>query len=66
MSWGDRAAEQYGKDQPSVPLCGEFVSWWAGEYEGNCELLSDHEGDHWDGLSWFNNDGECTDSDHDQ
>jgi hypothetical protein len=40
--------------------CGKFVYWWNGEYEGNCELLEDHEpGDrHFDGLSWFNDDNE--------
>lgn len=45
--------------------CGKFVSWWNGEYEGECELPEGHAGDHFDGLSWFNDDGENTDSDHD-
>lgn len=64
MGWGDRAAEQHEKDQLSTPVCGEFVSWWAGEYEGNCELLTGHDGDHYDGRSWFNDDGDCTDWQH--
>lgn len=41
------------------------MSWWDGEYEGNCELPPNHGGDHWDGLSWFNDDLELTDYDHD-
>lgn len=42
------------------PQCGRFVSWWSGEYEGNCELPKDHEpsGQHYDGLSWFDDEGE--------
>jgi hypothetical protein len=47
-----------------TPLCGQLVCWWNGEYEDNCELPEGHDGDHWDGLSWFNDDNECTDSDH--
>jgi hypothetical protein len=42
----------------STPMCGEFVSWWGGEYEGNCERPPDHENDHFDGMSWFNEHGE--------
>lgn len=49
----------------SGKLCGEFVYWWDGEYEGNCELADGHEGDHFDGLSWYNDDHECTDNHHD-
>lgn len=45
-------------------LCGEFVSWWEGEYEGTCELPPEHEGDHFDGLSWFDDDHQCTDYRH--
>lgn len=48
----------------TVVVCGRFVSWWAGEYEGNCELPDGHDGDHWDGLSWFDDDLECTDDKH--
>lgn len=44
--------------------CGRFVSWWDGEYEGNCRLPSGHDGDHYDGLSWFNDDNEMTDHLH--
>jgi hypothetical protein len=39
-------------------LCNYFVSWWDGEYEGNCELPENHEGPHYDGLSWYNDDWE--------
>lgn len=49
---------------PRAALCGRAVQWWEGEYEGECELPVDHEGDHWDGLSWFNDDNECTDHAH--
>jgi hypothetical protein len=37
--------------------CNEFVYWYDGEYEGNCELPSGHEGDHFDGISWYDDDG---------
>ena len=42
-------------------FCGRFVSWWDGEYEGECELPEGHGGHHHDGLSWFNDDGEMHD-----
>ena len=38
--------------------CGKMVYWWDGEYEGECELPADHEGFHYDGLSWYNDDNE--------
>lgn len=38
-------------------ICNRFVSWWDGEYEGNCELPEGHEGPHWDGMSWFDDEG---------
>jgi len=38
--------------------CGKMVYWWDGEYEGGCELVTDHEGPHYDGLSWYNDDNE--------
>lgn len=44
--------------------CGEFVSWYNGEYEGYCELPDQHEGDHFDGMSWYDDDGESTDYEH--
>lgn len=44
--------------------CNAFVDWWDGEYEGYCELPKGHEGDHFDGLSWFNEDRDCTDDQH--
>lgn len=37
--------------------CGRFVSWWEGEYEGNCELAEGHDGPHFDGMSWYDEDG---------
>lgn len=40
-----------------MSVCGKAVFWWDGEYEGECELPEGHEGDHFDGLSWFNDDG---------
>lgn len=48
----------------AAPVCGKAVYWWDGEYEGECELPEGHEGDHFDGLSWFNDDGEDTDDAH--
>lgn len=38
--------------------CTASVSWWSGEYEGDCELPEDHTGDHFDGMAWFNDDGD--------
>lgn len=45
------------------PRCNEFVSWWGGEYEGNCERDPDHEGDHYDGLSWYDDEGQQAEPD---
>lgn len=39
-------------------LCGKFVSWWNGEYEGTCELPEGHAGPHYDGISCFDNEGD--------
>lgn len=49
--------------QPSsdVKPCRAFVYWWNGEYEGNCELPEDHDGPHFDGLSWYGDDMEPVD-----
>ena len=33
--------------------CGEYVMWWDGEYERQCELPEGHKGHHFDGLSCF-------------
>lgn len=44
--------------------CGKFVSWWEGEYEGFCERAEGHEGHHFDGLSWYDDDGTCYDEIH--
>ncbi len=46
----------------SKEVCNYFVSWWDGEYEGNCELDKCHEGPHWDGLSWYNDDWDLLES----
>jgi hypothetical protein len=32
--------------------CGYVLSWWDGEYEGECIRPEDHTGDHFDGMSW--------------
>lgn len=45
-------------------ICWKFISAWEGDYEGTCELPKDHAGDHFDGVSWFNDDGEFTDDQH--
>lgn len=47
-----------------MKTCNKFVYWWDGEYEGNCELEDGHDGDHFDGTSWFNDDNECMDYAH--
>jgi hypothetical protein len=33
--------------------CGFHVYWWDGEYEGNCELDEGHDGPHFDGRVWY-------------
>lgn len=40
--------------------CNEFVSWWDGEYEGNCEMPEGHRPSnlHYDGMSYFDDDGD--------
>lgn len=43
--------------------CGALLWKWDGEYEGYCELTVGHEGDHFDGVSWFDDD-EFTDYRH--
>jgi len=37
----------------TVEICGYHVSWWDGEYEGECELPAKHKGPHYDGMSCF-------------
>ena len=51
-------------DVHSEELCNAFVYWWDGEYEGNCELLEGHTGDHYDGISWYNDDSEDKTDEH--
>lgn len=48
----------------AVEDCGRIVSWWDGEYVGGCELPSTHGGDHFDGSSWYDDEGHCTDDLH--
>jgi hypothetical protein len=45
----------------SGEVCNRFVSWWVGEYEGSCEP-DGHDGPHYDGMSWFNDDNEEVDA----
>lgn len=45
-------------------LCGKTVYWWNGEYEGECERPKGHDGDHFDGLSWYDDDGNDTTNHH--
>lgn len=42
-------------------VCGHLVYWWDGEYEGECELPAGHDGPHFDGLSWFDDDNQEVD-----
>lgn len=42
---------------PEIP-CTSRVTWWDGEYEGECELAEGHEGPHSDGLSHWDDEGE--------
>ena len=44
--------------------CGRFVYWWDGEYEGDCERAEGHDGDHFDGMSWYDDDMETRDYHH--
>ncbi len=51
-------------DSPSSKLeeCGKTVSWWEGDYEGECELPKGHlEPFHYDGVSYYDSDGENRD-----
>lgn len=38
--------------------CGAHVYWWDGEYEGDCELDEGHDGPHFDGVSWYDDEGD--------
>lgn len=51
-------------DTNTAELCGFSVYWWDGEYEGDCELAKGHTGDHFDGLSWYDDEQENKDHDH--
>ena len=44
--------------------CGRRVYWWDGEYEGECQLPKGHEGDHFDDLSWYDDEGTNKDYEH--
>lgn len=39
-------------------LCNKSISWWDGEYDGECELPKGHQGPHYDGMSCFTDDGD--------
>lgn len=45
-------------DEPPS-TCDRFVYWWEGEYEGNCELPEGHDGPHYDGMNWFDDNNEA-------
>ena len=45
-------------------LCDEFIYWWDGEYEGNCERPLGHSGDHYDGVSWYDDEHEDMTDNH--
>lgn len=53
-------SEQQREPKP----CGRSVYWWEGEYEGECKLPEGHKGDHFDGLSWYDDEGEPKDDEH--
>jgi hypothetical protein len=44
-----------------VRECAAPVYWWEGEYDMACELPEGHDGPHFDGLSWFNDENEPVD-----
>lgn len=44
-------------DDPLV--CGRYVSWWNGEYDGSCIRLKGHSGHHYDGISCYDDDGDA-------
>jgi len=40
-----------------MEFCDQRVYWWAGgraSTKGECEREPQHEGNHYDGMSWFN------------
>lgn len=43
-----------------MKACGRLVSWWDGEYEGNCVMPEDHTPTnlHYDGMVYFDEDHE--------
>lgn len=43
-----------------MKACGQLVSWWDGEYEGNCVMPEGHAPTnlHYDGMSYFDDDHE--------
>jgi hypothetical protein len=51
---------------PGKPTCNAPVYWWEGEYDMNCIRLEGHEGDHFDGLSWYDDDMTPKDDDHEE
>jgi len=43
--------------------CRAPVYWYEGEYEGWCELAAGHDGPHFDGLNWYDDDNHEVDPD---
>lgn len=40
-------------------MCGQWVFWYDGEYEGQCERPPGHDpAFHYDGMSWFDDEGD--------
>jgi hypothetical protein len=42
---------------PTETTCSRSVYWWDGEYEGECVLPEGHGVVHYDGLSFYDDDG---------
>lgn len=39
-------------------VCNDHCYWWDGELEAWCELISGHDGDHTDGATWWDDNGD--------
>ena len=57
---------EYARENSTVTLdqCGKWVWWYGGEYRRQCELPTAHEGDHWDGMAWFDVQGNDKTDEH--
>lgn len=40
-----------------IDFCGKYLCKWDGEYEGQCGLPKGHRWPHFDGLTWFDDEG---------